>query len=288
MASLRLFAQAIVDWKPWRFDIKCVPIPWNYSLTVPKTGLTFGILFDDGCVHPEPPITRALQTVKEKLERAGHTVIEWKVKDDIFAKLTLVMSSMFGADGGAKILELMKQGGEDGRWVPGLAKPGKAMSMTDLWALQSVSARVRRQSFREAYPYDSLQQERGKLAGQITQQWDSMRGGPENRVMDVLLAPAGPFAAVRHDQFIRHVMYTGVWNLLDFAAATMPVSTGNATLDAKIEHTPSSFYNAQDEEIWKQYDEQLSDAMPISIQVVGRRLEEEKLLAIVERIVETL
>lgn len=106
--------------------------------------------------------------------------------------------------------------------------------------------------------------------------------------MDALLAPAGPHAAVRHDQFVRHVMYTGAWNLLDFAAATLPVTVGDATLDARSNHVPSSFYNEQDEQVWKQYDESLSDAMPISIQVVGRRLEEEKLLAIVERITEAL
>lgn len=142
LGSLRLFAQAVVDWQPWRFDIKCVPIPWNAGLTVPKTGLTFGILYDDGCVHPEPPITRALSLVKKRLESAGHTVIEWKVKDDIFARLTRVLAAMFGADGGAKILELAKKGNEDQRWVPGLPKPGKALSVSELWEVQSVRTEV--------------------------------------------------------------------------------------------------------------------------------------------------
>lgn len=125
------------------------------------------------------------------------------------------------------------------------------------------------------------------MGAKICEQWESMKG-PDGRVMDALLSPAAQHAAVRHDQFVPHVIYTGAWNLMDFPAATMPVLRANAELDAKTAHQPEAFHSPQDEEVWKRYEEELVDGMPVSIQVVGRRLEEEKLLAVVKRITETL
>lgn len=43
---------------------------------LPKS--TIGMITDNDMVRPTPPVLRALKEVKEALEAAGHTVIEWK------------------------------------------------------------------------------------------------------------------------------------------------------------------------------------------------------------------
>ncbi len=53
------------------------------AYTVGKTQLCFAIEWDDGIVHPHPPITRALREVKEKLLAAGHKVIDWVPYDHL-------------------------------------------------------------------------------------------------------------------------------------------------------------------------------------------------------------
>lgn len=136
--SLNLFAEAVVGWKPWRLDPKCVPIPWT-PVDLPKTGLVFGLLLDDGCVHPEPPVIRALLHTKKQLEAAGHMVIEWTVKDDVFALCKRILEEFFAMDGRDAILQLAKDGNEHERWVPGLPKPTSSKTVSESWQVQAVS-----------------------------------------------------------------------------------------------------------------------------------------------------
>lgn len=39
---------------------------------MPDRKLKLGVIFDDGVVKPQPPITRALREVTRKLAAAGH------------------------------------------------------------------------------------------------------------------------------------------------------------------------------------------------------------------------
>lgn len=69
-----------------------------------------------------------------------------------------------------------------------------------------------------------------------------------------------------------------MWNVLDWAAATVPVLRADPALDPREEeYTPRS---EMDERVWRQYDPEAYAGGPVSVQVVGRRMEEEKVLAI--------
>lgn len=141
LEALSIFARAVIDAEPWRWDPKCIPIPWRSvePSSVPERGLVFGILLDDGCVHPTPPVTRALLKTKESLERQGHTVIEWKVQDDEFAKGTALLYDFFTMDGRKGIYNLMKAGNEHEKWVPGLGPVSEPRTIAQSWAKQAVS-----------------------------------------------------------------------------------------------------------------------------------------------------
>ncbi|KAF3385884.1 hypothetical protein DPV78_012585 [Talaromyces pinophilus] len=59
-----------MDAEPWKPDITCRHIPWTWKYQLPKA-LRIGIIMDDGCFTPRPPIRRALQESIEKLEKVG-------------------------------------------------------------------------------------------------------------------------------------------------------------------------------------------------------------------------
>lgn len=267
LSSLSIFASAISNWEPWRLDPKCVPMPWRPvdPSSLPPKGLVFGIILDDGYVRPTPPIARALTKVREALTAAGHTVLEWRVENNEFAQGARMLLDFFVADGRHGILELMKKGGEAEKWVPGLGKPLESKTIPETWAVQS---------------------ERWAWGAHICEKWQSMTG-PNGRVMDAIISPAAPHAGAPHTKFGPYVGYTGVWNIIDFPGLVLPVTQVDAKLDAKPTPLPTP-HSDMDRDVWETYDAQTSHGLPANIQIVGRRLEEEKLLALAQRVDELL
>lgn len=77
--DLDLFMSAVIDQEPWDIETSLVAIPWKHVELTKE--FTVGVLWDDGIVHPHPPITRGLQYAKEKLQAAGIKVVDWKPFD---------------------------------------------------------------------------------------------------------------------------------------------------------------------------------------------------------------
>lgn len=141
LESLGIFARAVVGAEPWRIDPKCVPLPWRSVSDLPSTGLVFGVLFDDGRVHPTPPVTRALHVVVDALKAQGHTVIEWESKEELSFAHDLTQQ-FFTADGREGISGIMEHGGEADKWIEGLGPVVQKKSIHELWQVQAVSCRL--------------------------------------------------------------------------------------------------------------------------------------------------
>lgn len=92
--------------------------------------------------------------------------------------------------------------------------------------------------------------------------------------------PVMPHAAVRH-RACKWVGYTKVWNLLDNTALVIPGGKVDQDIDlprddpAVVSYEPR---NDLDKWNWDLYDPVLGHGMPVGLQIVGRRLEEEKVL----------
>jgi len=75
---------------------------------------------------------------------------------------------------------------------------------------------------------------------------------------------------------------------LDYSAGIIPVTHVDPTKDA----LPSTFnakkLNGVAQGAYKHYDADKMAGLPVAVQVVGRRLEEEKVLAIMERVEDAL
>ena len=121
--------------------------------------------------------------------------------------------------------------------------------------------------------------------------------------MDALLCPAAPGVAGRHGE-AKYWCYTSQWNLLDYPAAVFPVTKVDKNIDRidpKSKHEPMSELDAENWAlcgfaplVYRFHlnanrgrdidDPALFHGLPVSLQLVARRFEDEKLLAILEYI----
>jgi amidase len=96
--DVRLFMKALADQKPWLVDPKILPLPWREDEEKLPEKLCFGFGMGDGTVTPSPPLRRAMEITKQKLEAAGHSVVEYTPYEHIEASELIIR--MWSADGG--------------------------------------------------------------------------------------------------------------------------------------------------------------------------------------------
>lgn len=274
LGGLKLFMNTIISSKPWLSEPAIIPIPWNSSYAItPFQPLKIGVLWHDNVVKPHPPITRALQSVAERLKTLPNvSVVDWQphLHDEAWA----IISSLYFTDGGAEDTAAIAASGEPWRpltkWIIKENPCVKNLSTGELsyWLEE-----------REAY-----RKEYAKVWNDTATGQDPLTGEPQGAV-DVILCPAGPGVAPAHNT-ARYWSYTSQWNLLDYPAVVFPVDKVNAGKDCVEEgYKPMS---GQDQDNWKLYDPQLFDGLPISLQLVGRRFEDEKVLAVLEYIKDSI
>ena len=263
LSALKAVTQAIIDAEPWHIDPRCHPLPWREEVyqEIQSRPLAIGVMFDDGVVKVHPPIERALREVVAKLEAAGHEVVQWQPSGH--QELVDILDAYYTSDGGHDIRVAVEAGGEP--FIPhveALINRGKAISVFEYWQLNQ-----RKLAATKAY----------------LDKWAATHA-PSGRIIDVLLTPISPATAVPHTKS-KWVGYTKVWNVLDYTALAFPASTVNKQVDILPEnYTPR---NAQDEWNWAVYDKDASDGLPVGLQIVGRRLEEETVLG-AAKVVETV
>lgn len=255
VADLKLFAQSVVGASPWLKDPKCVDIPWR-PVTLPES-LKIAVLWHDGICQPTPPVARALKEVTARLESRGHKIVEWDAQGHGTA-LDLI-AKFFLADGGKSIRKVLEEADEPFRPEMKAYETATELGVYDLW---------------------QLQRQRTDLSKMYLDKWATSEG------VDAILLPTTPYAAVKNGQF-KYIGYTGVFNVLDYSAVSFPTGLH---VDEKVDTVPSGFkaLSEIDETTAKEYDAAAVHGMPISLQLVGGRLQEEKMLEIAERVVKDL
>ncbi|KAF2107543.1 amidase signature domain-containing protein [Lophiotrema nucula] len=255
LEDITLFSKTVVDSEPWLVDPKCLPIPWRPVGN--KKKLKIAVLWNDGVVVPTPPVTRALKETVEKLKKAGHEIVEWS--PTLHLKALDNLGRMFLADGGKSVRALLEPTNEPFR--PEMEQYSRApdLSTYDMWQLQL---------------------ERSELQRQYLLQWQSIDG------LDAILAPTTPFASVANGSF-KHVGYTGVYNVVDYSSVSFPSGvTADREKDRSLtNHSPLS---ETCKEVHEEYDAELVHGMPVSLQLIAKRLEEEKVLAMTRTVLDAI
>ncbi|KAF4332815.1 general amidase [Fusarium beomiforme] len=252
----------LIESKPWEHDARCAPLPWRGHLyeEMHSRPLTIGVLMDDGVVRPHPPITRTLRDAVEALKLEGHEIVEWNT--ELHEECIRTMDLFYAADGGEDIRQDISKAGEP--FIPHvkrLVNRGKAISVYEYW---------------------KLNKKKWDLQQGYLEKWNSIQSAT-GRKADILLMPVMPHTAVRHGG-CGWVGYTKVWNVLDYTAMVIPGGTTKSEdADVPFSYPARGPEDEWNQELWnKDKEEMASMNLPIGLQVVGRKLEEEKVLGAAE------
>ncbi|KAL2005110.1 hypothetical protein VTN00DRAFT_2960 [Thermoascus crustaceus] len=269
--DLKLFCRVALAYNPWDHEPTLVELPWKEDREIqsllPDDKLRIGVIWHDGVVHPHPPITRALRDTVTALRRAGHTVIDWDTT--LHASLIDTVNKAYFLDGGREYRSMLLKGHNE-----------PAVPLLD-WTLTHIGSKPH--TIEESWTVNLA---RDKLRTLYAKQLREAE-------IDVLLSPVHPAAASAHNES-RYWGYCSVFNALDFSAAVFPAGTVQETdtWDRYPRPTPEPF-----SEMDKWYESLYVDGeagpekyahAPIPLQLVGRRFQEEKLLNIMDKVVEIL
>ncbi|THY83951.1 amidase [Aureobasidium pullulans] len=267
-AGLKLAVQSILQTEPWQRDPRVHPLPWRNEqeeaakqLAQDKK-LTFAVLKHDGLCAPHPPIKRALEETVQKLESLGHKVIEWQPPSH--SKLQDICVKAWGYDGGADAARAFALSGEEPK--PNIMfEEAPQANATDIMRNQ-VEKRDAEKEYMEYWNSTS------QLTG-------------TGRPVDAIFSPLAPFTAARPNKYTSYSY--SVWvNVLDYSSAIVPVTKVDKNVDK--DYTDFKPVSETDAKTQATYDPEIYDGAHVSLQVVCRRLEEEKVLAISEYVYQTI
>ncbi|KAI0825163.1 general amidase [Trametes gibbosa] len=271
LSGVTTFFRSMLAQEPWRYAPDTVAKPWSeddYLLKNHGSGkkLCLGIMWDEGSVKPQPPVLRALSTVKKALEAAGHTVIEWKSLRH--SEYVAVARAIWLADGSQDYNSCLTTG------EPLINSMDPDASPDDIPAF-----RVTRQPL-TAYQVWQLNKERRTLRKIYLDRWEataSLTG--TGRPIDALIAPVAPYPAVPHGK-TRSSIYTVIWNSLDYPSLVIPVTK----VDPKVDVVPvrEEFWSDEDKIVHDLYNPETYKGLPIGVQVVGPAFQEEVVLGVGE------
>ncbi|KAJ0167053.1 putative amidase [Colletotrichum tanaceti] len=200
-------------------------------------------------VKPHPPVLRALCAVMGKLKEAGINVVDWKAYDH--ARGWDIVSALYFPQGPKPYLDTFAESGE-----PTLALTQHAFNFSrpePLSVAENWDLNYKREAYRREY--HALMKRLG---------------------VDLILCPAYVGAGVLQGG-AEYWNYTAIWNVLDQPAAILP---SGLRVDKSVDRLDEGYEprNPDDEKEWRAYDPELFDGMPICLQLVGRRFQDEEVL----------
>lgn len=279
--ALKLLVQALLSIKPWYHDPLVHEIPWRCEeeqmildpLKRIKHQLSFGVIRHDGSCALHPPVTRAVEIVVRTLQKLGHKVIEWKPPSH--AKIGEICMKIWSFDGGADCRKDFELSGEP---------PAPQVIMEE--SPQASASEIMATNIAKR-----------ELQKEYLEYWNSTaEQSGTGRPVDAVISPLAPFAAARPALYTYYGYSTWV-NVLDYTSVVVPVTIVDKTIDKKIEgfkavsetdqktqdtckpmivctsYSNSNNYCSLD-------DPDIYDGAHVSVQLVGRRLQEEKMIAL--------
>ncbi|THX00591.1 amidase signature enzyme [Aureobasidium pullulans] len=303
LSDLVYFTRSLIQCKPWTYDQSVHPLAWredDYEEFKDKKRLRIGVLRTDGVVDPAPACARALETTASALKVQGHDVFDLTLPSAPHAPLDAlaIASQLLNAEGtrtykrffnsgewndaGASQLTFWMKLPSPLRWL--YVKYVRYIRRDAVWArlLESLHEKSAYENWQLVYQRESFKN--------IWFDWWNGINTDGKGEMDVMITPPNATPAVPHDGMkdaVSSCGYTFLFNLLDYTCGIIPVTKVDAAKDA----LPSGFVinnNGVAQGAYKHYDAQAMAGLPVAVQVVGRRLEEEKILAIMERVEQAL
>ncbi|KAF8226391.1 amidase signature enzyme [Tricholoma matsutake] len=282
LEDLEMFWKAIISMRPWTYDPTCLVMPWK-SVNLSEKTVKWGVIWDDGVVLPSPPCARALQAVVDILEKHGHEVVT--INPPSPYEGLKIASQLLMADA-----------------VKTATKPIRAFELNDVGMQQAVRMFSLPHWIRRIYVWYIRYIKRDEIYAGLVEGWyekslieywplvtqreDYRRRWFEmwnKEGLDFVLTVPNALPAVPHGgmkEGFKACGYTFLFNLLDYSAGVLPITHVDKVLDKlglghSQKFTPR---NAIEKGSYKMYDPVAMHSLPVGVQVVGRRLEEEKVM----------
>lgn len=292
--DLTYFTRAIIQMKPWTYDYSIHPIPWREDVSktyLEKKKFRVGILRTDNVVDPSPACKRALEMTEAALRRAGHEIVELDPPSPFEA--LQIASQLLDADGLDTATSFMRsgewqdRGANQMRFYAQLPRPIKYMyylwvkyvRRDPIWADLLVNWHPKTTT-----KYWALIAKRELYKRRFFEHWDE-------KEIDFMIAPPNATPAVPHNGMndaCASCGYTFMFNLLDYSAGVIPVTHVDKAKDQLPKDFNINKLNGIARGAYKHYNANEMHGLPVGIQVIGRRLEEEKVLALMKRVEDAL
>lgn len=306
--DLQYFSKAFIQSEPWKHDTTVHPIPWRQDISdefSEKKKLRIGVMRTDGVVDPSPACVRALDTTVTALKDQGHDLFDLTLPAAPHSpyEALCIASQLLNADG-TKTFRTFFRTGET--TDPGAGQMTFYMSLpSPIRYLYYLYVRyIRRDPVwaglvkgfysKSACENWQLVAQREAFKVKWFDWWNSINASPSEASggdMDVILCPPNATPAVPHDGMkyaVSSCGYTFLWNLLDYTCGIIPVTHVDPVKDTLPLGFKLNRLNGVAQGAYKYYDAKKMSGLPVAVQVVGRRLEEEKVLAIMGRIEKAL
>ncbi|KAF5349081.1 hypothetical protein D9756_009426 [Leucocoprinus leucothites] len=294
--DLSEFWKRVVDMKPWQYDHTCIPLPWRpIDLQEEGRRLKWGVIWEDGTIPPTPACRRALSAVISALKKQGHEVVDFK-PPSIMEGLKIGYQLLF-SDGGeqtrAPLLRTETTSPPTHHVLTLLRLPKFVKSILS----RILRSRVLSFVFRSqpdplsAELYSILHTKTVMEERQLVHERDRYRAKWHQQLIaegiDFILTVPHALPALENGGSERATLmsagYTFIFSLLDYPAGVIPTTTVTSTLDA----LPPNFYasstydqlNAIAKGAYLEYNAEKMHGLPLGVQIVGKRMEEEKVLA---------
>jgi len=278
LEDLETFWRAIVSMKPWEYDHSCLPIPWREVKLGGDKPIRWGVMWDDGVVTPSPACLRALQEVVFALKANGHEVVT--ISPPSPYEGLQIASQILLADGAKTCMKPMRTGEFND---PGVAQ-ARLMFRVPLflkrlyaWYIRYIKRDEVSAGLIENWHEKSVPEYLALVARRegYRERWFEFM---KEQDLDFVLTVPNAHPAVPHGgmkEGFKACGYTFLFNLLDYSAGVLPVTHVDRELDALGPFKPK---NAIEAGAYRMYDADQMHGLPVGVQVVGKRLEEEKVL----------
>ncbi|KAK9480220.1 amidase signature domain-containing protein [Lipomyces japonicus] len=257
LPDLTLFSKALLSQEPWNYDPRVINLPFR-EYTLPDRPLVFAIEENDGVITPHPPVVRAIRKVADALKKAGHEVFEFKSYKP--EEGTSILFRAWTVDGGENIQNDLDASGEPG--IPDImsfVKGPKALSIKELFQFNK----------------DKLEYKTAFL------EHINKTRSPSGKIIDAWIRPVGVSASTpAGQQKLRYLGYTGLINVLDYSSVVIPVLKADPSIDLPYAAPGSGSDKEIENKAWEDYIPEDFKNGPVGVQIIGGRLDEERILAV--------
>lgn len=282
LPDLRYFIESVIGMKPWEYDYSLVPLPWR-KVELPSKPKV-GVLTFPKFLPPTPAQQRALDTTVDALKKQGCEVVEFELPSDPEEYDRLIFR-LYYADGFHHFASPLQCGEHNDPYVESIMKYVSLpkfvrkiwQGLLRLFGYKEKADMLANQHISSTSKFIDETGKREELRKAVSKKWKADG-------LDFLVCPphASPALPNYVPESFRAILYTSLFNLLDYPAGILPVGR----VDSKLDQLPSSFdfkkLTYPGKITYKTYDPVKMEGLPIAVQIVTKRYQDEKALKAME------